>query len=63
VGRRPETPQKLEGVRIEPQVSEPMANPTSPAAVAAPEPLEEPPAQRVVSQGLTVGMSEALPVV
>ena len=34
---------KAEGPRIEPEVSEPMASGTRPAATAAPEPLEEPP--------------------
>ena len=38
---------------IEPQVSLPMANGTSPAPTADPGPLEEPPDQRPVSQGFS----------
>ena len=49
--------QKLfpDGVRIEPLVSEPIANGTSPAATAAPGPLEEPPLQKRVFHGLKPG--------
>src|SRR5262245_9407799 len=42
VGRRDEQPQRSEGETIEPRVSEPMANTTPPAAVAAAEPADEP---------------------
>src|SRR5262245_41432122 len=42
VGRKPLTPQYAEGVRIEPEVSEPMAKGTRPAATAAPGPLDDP---------------------
>src|SRR5919201_2580698 len=45
VGRRPVTPQYDAGVMMEPDVSEPMAYGTSPAATAAPEPLDDPPDQ------------------
>src|SRR5258708_11211939 len=45
VGRRPVTPQYAAGVRIEPDVSEPIAHRTSPAATAAPGPELEPPLQ------------------
>jgi hypothetical protein len=45
VGRNPVTPEKAAGVMMEPHVSEPMANGTSPAATAAPGPLDEPPLQ------------------
>ena len=45
VGRRPESPQFVDGVMMEPEVSEPMAKATRPAAVEAPEPLELPPLQ------------------
>ena len=38
-------PQKADGVMIEPEVSEPMANATSPAATDAPGPEDEPPLQ------------------
>src|SRR5437763_2324789 len=43
VVRRPETPQYAAGVMMEPDVSEPIANGTSPAATEAPDPEEEPP--------------------
>ena len=63
MGRRPVTPQKAAGQVIEPQVSEPMANGTSPAATAAAGPDDEPPAQRVRSHGVRHGpVSEASPV-
>src|SRR5262245_22200226 len=42
VGRRPTMPQRTEGERIEPPVSLPMAKPTRPAAVAAPDPADDP---------------------
>src|SRR5206468_2251287 len=45
VGRRPESPQFVDGVMMEPEVSEPMAKATRPAAVEAPAPLELPPLQ------------------
>jgi hypothetical protein len=46
---------------MEPQVSDPMAKGTSPAATAAPDPLEEPPVQASVSHGLTQGpVNEAM---
>jgi hypothetical protein len=62
VGRSPVTPQKFEGQRIEPQVSVPIANGTSPPAIAAPLPEDEPPAQRPGSHGLRIGpCSEAFP--
>jgi hypothetical protein len=48
------TPQYALGVRIDPEVSEPSANVTSPAATAAPGPLEEPPAHRERSHGFNV---------
>src|SRR5260370_10586915 len=53
VGRKPVTPQKALGVMMEPDVSEPSANVARPAATAMPEPLDEPPAQRVRSQGFS----------
>src|SRR5262245_26842529 len=55
VGRKPVTPQNDAGVMIEPDVSEPMANGTSPAATAAAEPDEEPPDQNERSQGVRQG--------
>ena len=55
VGRSPVTPQKAAGNWIDPQVSEPMANGTSPAPTAAPGPLDEPPDQRDTSHGVLPG--------
>src|SRR5437016_11654663 len=55
VGRRPVTPQYAAGVRIEPEVSEPIADGTRPAATALPDPLEDPPDQRVRSHGFKPG--------
>src|SRR5678809_786966 len=51
VGRSPVTLQKAAGTVIEPHVSDPIANPTSPSPTAAPEPLLDPPAQRDSSNG------------
>ena len=65
VGRRPVTPQNAEGDPIDPPVSEPSANGTRPAATAAPEPLEDPAAQRLGSQGFRPGPwsdAEVLPL-
>src|ERR1700679_1339201 len=42
VGRRPVTPQRVEGEEMEPRVSEPMENATHPAAVADAGPAEDP---------------------
>jgi hypothetical protein len=42
LGRRPVTPQRVEGDEMEPSVSVPMAKPTHPAEVALAEPAEEP---------------------
>ena len=42
-------------MRIEPEVSEPMAKGTRPAATAAPGPLEEPPLQNAVFHGVSPG--------
>ena len=55
VGRRPATPQLFAGDMMEPQVSVPRANGTSPAATAAPEPLEEPPLHELRLHGLEHG--------
>ena len=55
MGRRPVTPQKAAGVRIEPDVSLPIAKGTRPAATAAAEPLEEPPLQWSGFQGVRPG--------
>ena len=42
VGRRPVTPQRVEGDEMEPSVSEPIAKATQPAEVAEAEPADEP---------------------
>src|SRR5437773_11375645 len=55
VGRRPVTPQYAAGVRIDPDVSEPMAKGTKPAATAAPGPLDEPPLQKPTFHGFNPG--------
>src|SRR5438876_11085045 len=63
LGRKPVMPQKAAGVTMEPHVSVPSANAVNPAATAAAEPLDEPPAHRLVSHGLRVGpAAEALPL-
>src|SRR4029078_3762696 len=49
----PTTPQSAAGIRIEPPVSVPSAQSTSPAATAAAEPPEEPPGRRSSARGLT----------
>src|ERR1035437_8584967 len=46
VGRRPATPENAAGGRMEPEASEPIENPTRPAAVAAPGPEDDPPDQK-----------------
>jgi hypothetical protein len=58
VGRSPVTPSKEEGQRIDPHVSEPIEKPTSAAAVADPDPEEDPQLQRERSHGLLVGPVE-----
>src|SRR5687768_16943409 len=55
VGRRPVTPENAAGVTIDPEVSLPMANGTSPAATAAPGPLDEPPDQYSRFHGVRPG--------
>jgi hypothetical protein len=55
VGRSPKTPHSEAGTRIDPLVSVPSAIGTRPAATAAPEPPDEPPAIRERSCGLRVG--------
>ncbi len=54
VGRRPVTPQAVDGETMEPWVSVPMEKPTRPAAVADPEPAEEPLEPSSVFHGLRV---------
>ena len=62
LGRRPTTPQYAAGVRKLPPWSEPWLNQISPAAKEAAAPPEDPPALRVVSQGLKVGPKTSLNV-
>src|SRR5579864_3905145 len=54
VGRSPTTPHRTAGERIEPPVSLPIANPTRPAAVAAPDPADDPLDPSAGFQGLFV---------
>src|SRR2546428_11917802 len=54
VGRRPVTPQRIEGLTMLPPVSLPIENPTSPAAVAAPGPALDPDAPSSSSHGFIV---------
>src|SRR5262245_11121945 len=54
VGRRPVTPQRVEGDTIDPHVSVPSVKPTRPAAVAAAEPAYEPLDPSVVFHGFLV---------
>src|SRR5205085_8404776 len=51
----PTMPHRAAGPRIEPPVSEPSAAGTSPAATAAPEPLDEPPVKCSRFHGLRAG--------
>ena len=53
-GLSPNRPQQAAGMRIEPAPSDPIAAPQSPAAIALPEPPEEPPGVRCRSHGLRV---------
>ena len=46
VGRMPYRPQKLEGIRTEPPVSDPSAKSTTPPATAEADPLDDPPGTR-----------------
>ncbi len=52
---RPTRPQHEAGIRIEPPPSLAWATGTIPDATAAPEPPDDPPGVRPVSQGLRVG--------
>ena len=55
VGFSPNTPQNEAGIRIEPAPSPPCAIPTTPAATAAAEPPDDPPAVRPWRHGLCAG--------
>src|SRR6185312_6549607 len=54
VGRRPVTPQRVEGLEMEPSVSEPTEKPTQPAEVAEAGPAEDPLEPWLGFQGLRV---------
>src|SRR5439155_10624293 len=54
VGRKPVTPQIVEGLRIDPLVSVPMPNATQPAAVALAGPADDPLDPSFGSHGLLV---------
>src|SRR4051812_30480865 len=54
VGRSPVMPQRMEGLTMLPSVSLPIANPTRPAATAAPGPALEPEEPSSSSQGFMV---------
>src|SRR6266571_552127 len=54
VGRSPVVPQRVQGDEIEPSVSDPMANATQPAAVAAAGPADDPLEPWFGFQGLRV---------
>src|SRR5215468_2329456 len=60
VGFRPTMPLSAAGQTIEPLVSVPIAKSASPAATAAPDPLDEPPAERLRAYGLRVRPPYAL---
>ena len=62
LGFNPTMPQKEAGMRTEPPMSEPSASGTEPLATAAPEPPEEPPGVRDLSQGLRVMPQSGLSV-
>ena len=63
VGRRPVTPQKQEGMRIEPAVSVPSVPAARSAAAAAPLPPLEPPQIRSSAHGLCAGPKCGLVVI
>src|SRR5688500_8356545 len=54
VGRRPASPQRADGLRIDPLVSLPIANATQPAAVADEGPADDPLDPTAGSHGLLV---------
>ena len=61
VGFMPTTPQSAAGLRIDPDVSPPVAAITSPAASAAPDPLLDPPGVRERSHGLVASANSPPP--
>ena len=60
LGMKPTTPQWHAGLRIEPPLSVPMFTGVMPSAQATPAPVDEPPAVREGSQGLSAIGSNAL---
>src|ERR1700744_5957256 len=54
VGRRPVTPQRVEGEEIDPRVSDPMENATQPAEVADAGPADDPLEPCLMFHGLRV---------
>ena len=58
----PDSPHSDDGRRIEPPPSLPVASGTMPEAIAAPDPPDEPPADRSVPHGLRVGPKAGLMV-
>src|SRR3981081_4813735 len=59
---KPDRPQRADGVRLEPPPSDPVARGTIPAAMAAALPPDDPPGERVRSQGLRVAPKSGLAV-
>src|SRR5260370_35106770 len=62
VGRRPVTPQRIEGLTMLPPGSLPIEKPTSPAAVAAPGPALEPEEPPTSIRGLPACPHNVVPV-
>ena len=54
VGLWPNNPQKCEGLRMDPPISEPVSMPVMPEARVAAEPPDEPPGIKLRFQGLLV---------
>jgi hypothetical protein len=61
-GLKPVSPVADAGIRIEPPPSDPVASGTRPAASAAADPPDEPPAERSNDQGLRVAPNTSLTV-
>ncbi len=62
LGLKPDRPQTVDGIRMDPPPSEPVASGTSPLAIAAEVPPDEPPGERSVFHGLRVGPKVGLNV-
>src|SRR4029453_15796535 len=61
-GLRAHSPLPADGMRIDPPPSDPVASGTSPAARAAADPPDNPPAERSSAHGLRVGPNSSLTV-